>query len=583
MMKSFRKSKRSSSSSTSPRQIRISGSYANEADPILQVPKKVIKAQFDYQAQSSEELSFATGDFFHVLDDGDDEFHKNARSLGWYEAINPMTNAKGMVPIEYFEIFDRSRPTATVNATTTNITHNINHSPGSTGQNKKQTLYAVTLYEFKAEREDELDVQPGENLIICAHHEYEWFIAKPITRLGGPGLIPVSYVQIIDAVGKNPSRSLIDSNSHEQMMKAIETFKIPTVEEWKSQTAKYQASTIPLGSISGTQTPPISANSQYFDINQRNRLESNRSSLSSSNISILEASVESYQLDQGRYQYLVTAVLSNGRIRYLYRYYQDFYDLQVKLLELFPFEAGKIENSKRIIPSIPGPLITVNDSISKLRREKLDFYLRNLIALPTHISRCEEVLKLFDVQENGFDRESELKRVSKPISQKSSSHNDRLSQYSNFNSYPRVSDNSADSGLNNSGESSTTNITTHDHPPNQGENKQQAKIKVKFYFEDDIFVLLLPMNLRLEDLKTRLHSRLELGDPTQHSFDHAKPPESIQLFLKNDFEDFVTENGIVNQEFKDFHLSKLKEFEVDDDAKFHDVLYDKCKFVILVK
>ena len=41
----------------------------------------------------------------------------------------------------------------------------------------------------------------------------------------------------------------------------------------------------------------------------------------------------------------------------------------MKLLELFPYEAGRIENSKRIIPSIPGPLINVNDSISKLRRE----------------------------------------------------------------------------------------------------------------------------------------------------------------------------------------------------------------------
>lgn len=74
-------------------------------------------------------------------------------------------------------------------------------------------------------------------------------------------------------------------------------------------------------------------------------MTSNRSSLGSS-ISIVEASVDSYQLDHGRYQYSITARLNNGRIRYLYRYYQDFYDLQVKLLELFPYEAGRIENSK---------------------------------------------------------------------------------------------------------------------------------------------------------------------------------------------------------------------------------------------
>ena len=121
----------------------------------------------------------------------------------------------------------------------------------------------------------------------------------------------------------------------------------------------------------------------------------------------------------------------------------------MKLLELFPYEAGRIENSKRIIPSIPGPLINVNDSISKLRREKLDYYLSNLIALPSHISRSEEVLKLFDVLDNGFDRETDAinKRFSKPISQKSNSHQDRLSQYSNFNVYNNNNNNSNNSNM----------------------------------------------------------------------------------------------------------------------------------------
>ena len=49
----------------------------------------------------------------------------------------------------------------------------------------------------------------------------------------------------------------------------------------------------------------------------------------------------------------------------------------------------------------------------------MDYYLSNLIALPSHISRSEEVLKLFDVLDNGFDRETDAinKRFSKPISQ----------------------------------------------------------------------------------------------------------------------------------------------------------------------
>lgn len=427
-------------------------------------------------------MKFNTGEFFHVLNVSDDPRHKEAEENGWFEATNPMTNAKGMVPISYFEVFDRSRP-----STVSNQSSNLR--AGSRSLNPNQTLYAVTLYEFKAERDDELDVSPGENLIICAHHDYEWFIAKPINRLGGPGLVPVSYVKIIDLLNPLASESTVDTSNRDHVVDLINGFKIPTVEHWKDQTAKYQASTIPLGHISSTKAPPQSSTSQFFD---GQTSTSNRSSLVS--ISIIDASVDSYQLDHGRYQYLITAKLSNGKIRHLYRYYQDFYDLQVRLLELFPYEAGKIENSKRTIPSIPGPLINVNDSISKLRREKLDFYLSNLIALPPHISRSEEVLRLFEVLNNGFDREVDApnRRGSKPISQKSNSHQDRMSQYSNFGIQPRGSEHSNESYK--SRESSSGNLLLD-------ADKQQQKVKVKFYYEDDIFALLLPSNLRLQDLK----------------------------------------------------------------------------------
>ncbi|CAI5759294.1 unnamed protein product [Candida verbasci] len=572
MIKSFRKNKRSSSSSTSPKKTisRVSSSSITTPESvseILQSPKKVIKALYDYNPQGPGELKFQKGDFFHVcIDNENDPEIKQAEENGWIQATNPMSNVKGMVPLSYFEVFNRSRPT-------TSSSQNSSQQ-AVPKRNSNQTLYAVTFYEFNAERDDELDILPGENLIICAHHDYEWFIAKPINRLGGPGLVPVSYVKIIDSM--NPSANInIDTTNRDQVYKLINNLKIPTVEQWKDQTAKYQASTIPLGSISQNKTPPVSAQSQYFDgqvNNNNNSIDSNRSSLTSTNI--IEANVDSYQLDHGRYQYLVTAKLSNGKIRYLYRYYQDFYDLQVKLLELFPFEAGKIENSKRILPSIPGPLINVNDSISKLRREKLDHYLTNLIALPQHISKSEEVLKLFEVLDNGLDRESELyqRRISKPISQKSNSHQDRLSQYSNLN---RTSDPILnETNTTRSREASTVSLS---------DPSTIQKFKVKFYYDDDIFVLLLPINLRLQDLKTKLFKRLELDDMKQHNFQDLKTPNSIHLFLKNDFEDFTKENKIDIDNFQPiYYQDKLKEFEVDDDEKFHGVLFEKCKLMIIV-
>lgn len=592
MIKSFRKGKRLSDLSEKLKRSisRVtSGSSAygflpggsglhdtNNVEMLLSSPQKVIKALYKYEVQGPGEIGFEKGDFFHVIAEEEN---------GWYQASNPMTHAKGMVPASYFEVFNRSRPITTDNPAITspprhrsagsaqNVGYVNSGSPtGPQGghRNSNQTLYATTLFDFKAERDDELDIAKDENLIICAHHGYEWFIAKPINRLGGPGLVPALYVRIRDLL--NPANSA----PSEDTVKVVETFHIPTVEQWKLQTARYQASTIPLGSISSN-PPAMLSNTQFFP---KDPGQSNRLSLSSANASVVEASVDSYQLDNGRYQYLVIARLSNGKFRHLYRFYQDFYDLQVKLLELFPYEAGKIENLKRIIPSIPGPLINVNDSISKLRREKLDYYLRNLISLPPHISRCDEVLKLFDVLGNGFDREfadQRENRASKPISQKSMHHHDRLSQYSNMHNSQAarvLSTPTSSDSLNRSMSSSSANLinSTSTSVPSD----RPAKIKVKFYFEEDIFVLLLPTNLRLHDLKSKLYKRLSLESLTSdQSIDDV-----IRIYLKNDFDAVLGETGCSLGLEKAAQL-KLSTIEIATDDQFHHNMYDKCKLAIL--
>lgn len=574
----FRRNKRSSSEN---KQISRITSFNDGSS--LQTPKIVIKALYDYQPQGPDELMFKKGDFFHVMV----EPTETADSNGWYEATNPMTNAKGMVPMSYFEVLHRTRPeTAVAGDDVLNAQKKQNGTPRNSSRNSSQTLYAVVLYEFKAEREDELDIIPGENLIICAHHDFEWFIAKPINRLGGPGLVPVSYVKIIDLI--NPTNVI--NNDEQDLVKIINNFKIPSVEQWKDITAKYQASTIPLGSISN-QAMVNSSNTQFFSQNEGTI--SNRSSLSSSNTSIIEASVDSYQLDHGRYHYLIVAKLSNGKVRYLYRYYQDFYDLQVKLLELFPYEAGKIENSKRIIPSIPGPLINVNDSISKLRREKLDYYLRNLIGLPAHISRSEEVLKLFEILDNGFDKEvadTNKQRQLKPISQKSNYQQDRLSQYSTMQNMKSTPTSSESISMNQAqpssqplqqsqAQSTVASSVTAGPGPTQTttqSDSDKSKVKVKFYYQDDIFVLLLPSGLRLNDLKTKLFKRLNLNEASSEF-----NPELIRIYVKNDLEDYQLEHGLKGYTYTNDQLLKMKSIEINNDTKFHEILYDKCKLVIL--
>ncbi|KAF8001338.1 hypothetical protein HF325_003839 [Metschnikowia pulcherrima] len=566
MMKSFRKLKRLLNllnlSKHLISRVTLSQTPSDELSSVLRLPEKAIKALYDYTPQGPGELRFQKGDFFHVIQDQ----AGNNEANGWYEATNPATQQRGMVPMSYFEVFNKTKHSSQNEAHNIEQGNPLNAKLQHLGGQRPvtQTLYALTLFDFKAEREDELDISAGENLVICAHHDYEWFIAKPITRLGGPGLVPVSYVKIIDMMGS--------ADHGEDALAIINHYKIPTVEQWKDQTARYEALTIPLGHILNAQ-PVVLLNLQYFS---KDGESLNRSSLASTRTHVTEAAVDLYHLEHGRYQYLVVAKLSNGRTRYLYRFYQDFYDLQVKLLELFPYEAGKIENSRRIIPSIPGPLINVNDSISKLRREKLDYYLRNLVLLPTHISRSEEVLGLFEVLENGFDKEvvesQTGKRTLRPVMRQLHYQHDRLSQYSALYINGRTSVTpSMESLMHRSGSTSSTNLLAQQSRDNLGAEKQ-GKVKVKFYFEDDIFVLLLPVSLRLQDLKTKLLKRLNLD---------TDDDANVFLFLKNEYDEFMDANNIATDVLEPEQRDQLFRLVVDDDERFQEILYDKCKVVIL--
>lgn len=70
----------------------------------LPPPTRVIRATSSYRSQALQQLSFEKGDFFHVIRDIDNQ------GL-WYEAHNPMTGARGLVPRAKFEEFSKGNPT----------------------------------------------------------------------------------------------------------------------------------------------------------------------------------------------------------------------------------------------------------------------------------------------------------------------------------------------------------------------------------------------------------------------------------------------------------------------------------------
>lgn len=372
-------------------------------------------------------------------------------------------------------------------------------------------LYAVVLHDFTAERADELSASEGESIIIIARSNMEWVVAKPIGRLGGPGLIPITYIEIRDIT---TNKKIQD----EELEEAMDRARVPFVEEWKRMAEEYKKSSIPLKHDAMNvrtsfaqqemrkvpevrpkeqqQRSPSQQPQQYSQQQQQQQQQQQPSQqlhsqqkLTNSSKRVMEdpyvlsASVENYSFSNDRYWYLVTAELSNGKHRKLCRYYQDFYDFQITLLEEFPDEAGRSNGSKqRILPFMPGPLTYVNDSISNQRRANLDEYVKSLIDLPSYISRNAVVQKLFELREGDVEED--------------------MPEY-------RAKSGNASGSV--AGVSSSVPPPEADVPETEPEVDVVEKvIKVKVFYEDDLIALKLGNTVPLAELKLRIIAKMEL-------------------------------------------------------------------------
>lgn len=242
-------------------------------------PKQVIKALHDWTPDdpnpSSGFLGFSQGDFLHVVG--------RENETDWYEACNPLKGTRGLVPVGFFEPVGKTvRDSAGSSATSATLighdsgyaeqtaplsgSHSGPHSAAHSSAHSSTTavdasaaaktkelrlsktlgkgngamVFGVVMYDFEAERPDELEAKQGEAIIIIAQSNPEWFVAKPITRLGGPGLIPVSFIEI---------RDMTSGKAVANPLEAVQRAGVPKVEEWKKMAAEYKNGSIPLGKL----------------------------------------------------------------------------------------------------------------------------------------------------------------------------------------------------------------------------------------------------------------------------------------------------------------------------------------------
>ncbi|KAI9228717.1 MAG: hypothetical protein DHS80DRAFT_15126, partial [Piptocephalis tieghemiana] len=279
-------------------------------------PKKVIRALYDFTAETEHELSFREGDFFHVIG--------NENDRDWFEAYNPISNVRGMVPVSFFQPSSGSVS-----------------GGGDSGQRSslhRQPLPGLVLYDFAPERPDELACTAGDTVVVIAQSNEEWFVAMHPGKLGGPGLVPVAFLEIRDPLTEEPVTDV-------SAMLEARGMELPGVEEWKRMAEQGEIS-FGLAAMTGEEEE---GEAYWFDLRLR----------------------------------FGPGVDEESRI--VWRTYEDFHAFHLGLMNAFPMEAGKADRGKRIIPFLPGPLSEVDDEVCTERRAQLDGYLQQILILPSKL------------------------------------------------------------------------------------------------------------------------------------------------------------------------------------------------------
>lgn len=563
-------------------------------------PKLIIRALYDYKARNADELGFSKEDFLYVVDLDDPEWYVACNPLtnssglvpiSYFEVIQrpehiptrPITEAlhdqimgsghtrndsglsdsrvsrgTSMGSKQSYGTHNTFSPVARIPEAPAGIHGTGPEIIGAPPQNhhaadfgfglphsrSSAAIYGVVLYDFTAERADELEAQSGESIVIIAQSNEEWFVAKPIGRLGGPGLIPVSYVQLREVGTDEVVTDVAD---------AIRRAGVPQVEEWKRRAAEYKASSIPLGRFeqgAGGRGAPAQTATEYpartMSNGSRSRVASStmgdmrhdsmrysnmaRTSIPASyaqstsqpGVYVVRAAVERFAMTGGRYWYLVVAEMSNGMFRNLCRYYQDFYDFQIKLLEEFPEESGRTGGT-RTLPFMPGPLTVVTHSISSRRRANLDEYVRNLIRMPAHISRSPLIQQLFALREGDIETDTRTSQMPHPPTTRGDNTEmvvDAGPDTTFENETP-----AAPTAAQQSANVSPTNATGSQRPQSAGLSGEHIKIKV--FHGDELVAIRIPAGLPFEKVYQKVEERIGFGKPQLHaSQDFSDPPIS---------------------------------------------------------
>lgn len=236
--------------------------------------------------------------------------------------------------------------------------------------------------------------------------------------------------------------------------------------------------------------------------------------------------------------------MEDGRCWELSRYYHDFYDFQISLLTQFDDEAGN-RGRPRTLPFMPGPVTHVTDAISNGRRQNLDEYIKRLLSMPPHISRCPLVRELFAPRDGDFEIDpsafGEDARYSGG-SHHSSAHERSASRQSLSQGTPPQA---ASHQRGQPSQSLPNGVPPMNRQPSsltQVSTSSGGAMKVKVFFQDDLIAIRVPSDINLQQLKEKLVDRLKINEEIIVQYKDEQSGTFVDLISDQDLDRAIQRN-----------------------------------------
>ncbi|KXN71204.1 hypothetical protein CONCODRAFT_78456 [Conidiobolus coronatus NRRL 28638] len=566
--------------------------------PCLIPPLLVIQAKTLSQVGISEAeiINYKIGDFLHVI--GEDTDPEK------YFVCNPITNSTGWVIKNNFEVITKARrtnnlPTQTMNPhnrsislTTNSSAHSgstantltnratditlansagggnsllIPNSPNSSfhSQGKSNTssaysfdtksvVIAICLYEFIAEREDELSIDKGDQLSICAKSDSDWMVCKHIGRPTGPGLVPVDYLEFREFDNGNQIEDLEDYLNNRGIL-------LPTVPEWKALSSQLTTTSFRGHSRSSSENTNSQPRHSQVPSLEHSPLENPTSHslsttsslvqphsptfsipLEASPVSLSQPSIISIQVptipasgeihrvinDNNLYYYIIEVNYPQQSIRkILYRLYEDFQTLHHALTQYYQND----EDTLSLLPLLPPPISYIDSQVANKRKPALNLYFQQLLALPKQILNSDYCQSFLHIRSKDIELEVQLEdtqRYTNMTINSTSFFNGEDQDSSDDNATPQTLDHLT------STESESEEVKLPTSPlridknfldtispppidssasssPNITSNFNSDFIKAKVLFQDEILAFKVPKSEGMVGLITRIYLRLE--------------------------------------------------------------------------